>query len=125
VLIVLSVLASTRYLYWRLTETISFDTWLSGLFGSGLFLAELVRLDRADLWLFPDRLATWSASRYPWTRIRLRWPTVDVLIPTYNEPLKVVRTTVFAAMAMDWPKDKLRVYILDDGKREDFRQFVR
>ena len=29
VLIVLSVVASTRYLYWRLTETISFDTWLN------------------------------------------------------------------------------------------------
>lgn len=40
VLIVLSVVASTRYLYWRLTETISFDTWLSGLFGSLLFIAE-------------------------------------------------------------------------------------
>jgi cellulose synthase (UDP-forming) len=123
VLIVLSVLASTRYLYWRLTETISFDTWLSGLFGSGLFLAELYAW---IVLIFGYFQTAWPLERkpVPMDPDTSTWPTVDVLIPTYNEPLKVVRTTVFAAMAMDWPRDKLRVYILDDGKREDFRQFA-
>ena len=123
VLIVLSVLASTRYLYWRLTETISFDTWLSGLFGSGLFLAELYAW---IVLIFGYFQTAWPLERkpVPMGPDTSTWPTVDVLIPTYNEPLKVVRTTVFAAMAMDWPRDKLRVYILDDGKREDFRQFA-
>ena len=40
VLIVLSVLVSTRYLYWRATETISFDSWLNGLFGSLLWVRQ-------------------------------------------------------------------------------------
>ena len=52
------------------------------------------------------------------------WPAVDLLIPTYNEPLSVVRYTALAAMNIDWPADKLNVYILDDGKREEFRQFA-
>ena len=26
------------------------------------------------------------------------WPTVDIFVPTYNEPLSVVRYTVWAAM---------------------------
>ena len=52
------------------------------------------------------------------------WPTVDVYIPTYNEPLSVVRTTVLASMALDWPKDKVKVFILDDGRREEFRAFA-
>jgi cellulose synthase (UDP-forming) len=122
-LIVLSVVASTRYLYWRLTQTISFDTWLSGLFGSGLFLAELYAW---IVLIFGYFQTAWPLERkpVPMDPDTSRWPTVDVLIPTYNEPLKVVRTTVFAAMAMDWPKDKLRVYILDDGKREEFRLFA-
>src|SRR5690606_19833411 len=50
--------------------------------------------------------------------------TVDVYIPTYNEDLSVVRPTVFAAMGLDWPSDKLRIYILDDGKREALRDFA-
>ena len=49
------------------------------------------------------------------------WPEVDLLIPTYNEPLSVVRYTALAAMNIDWPEDKLNVYILDDGRREEFR----
>ena len=52
------------------------------------------------------------------------WPAVDLLIPTYNEPLNVVRYTALAAMNIDWPADKLNVYILDDGKREEFRKFA-
>jgi cellulose synthase (UDP-forming) len=123
VLIVLSVLVSTRYLYWRATETISFDSWLNGLFGSLLFLAELYAW---IVLIFGYFQTAWPLERkpVPMDPDTSTWPTVDVLIPTYNEPLKVVRTTVFAAMAMDWPRDKLRVYILDDGKREDFRQFA-
>ena len=51
------------------------------------------------------------------------WPHVDVLIPTYNEPLSLVRYTALAAAYLDYPAEKLHVYILDDGTREDFRNF--
>jgi cellulose synthase (UDP-forming) len=53
-----------------------------------------------------------------------QWPAVDVLIPTLNEPLSVVRFTALAAMNIDWPADRLNVYILDDGHREEFRAFA-
>jgi cellulose synthase (UDP-forming) len=52
------------------------------------------------------------------------WPHVDVLIPTYNEPLSLVRYTAFAANNIDYPPEKLHVYILDDGSRESFREFA-
>ncbi|HEV2618685.1 MAG TPA: UDP-forming cellulose synthase catalytic subunit, partial [Acidobacteriaceae bacterium] len=52
------------------------------------------------------------------------WPAVDVLIPTYDEPLSVVRFTALAAMNIDWPTEKLNVYLLDDGGREEFRRFA-
>ena len=52
------------------------------------------------------------------------WPSVDVFIPTYNESLDVVKPTVLAAMEIDWPRDKLNVYILDDGRRPEFRAFA-
>ncbi len=52
------------------------------------------------------------------------WPHVDVLIPTYNEPLLLVRYTVLAAANIDYPPEKLHVYILDDGARDDFREFA-
>lgn len=52
------------------------------------------------------------------------WPTVDIFIPTFNEPLDLVRTTALAASAIDWPADKLRIVILDDGEREEFKAFA-
>ena len=52
------------------------------------------------------------------------WPHIDVLIPTYNEPLDVVRYTALGALNMDWPANKLHVYILDDGRRPEFEQFA-
>ena len=53
------------------------------------------------------------------------WPDVDVLIPTYNEPLDVVRYTALGAMNMDWPVDKLHIYLLDDGRRKEFESLPR
>jgi len=35
-----------------------------------------------------------------------------------------VRVTVLAARALDWPAEKLRVYLLDDGRRPAFRAFA-
>lgn len=43
------------------------------------------------------------------------YPTVDVLIPTYNESEEIIRTTAVACTLMDYPKEKFNVYILDDG----------
>ncbi len=123
ILIILSLVASTRYMYWRITETMTFDSWSNAFFGSGLFMAELY----AWLVLVLGYIQTaWPLERKP---VPLPdnvddWPTVDVLIPSYNEPLSVVRNTVFAALAIDWPKDKIKIYILDDGRREEFRLFA-
>ena len=46
-----------------------------------------------------------------------QWPTVDIFVPTYNEDLNVVKNTIYASQGVDWPKDKLNIWILDDGGR--------
>ncbi len=42
-------------------------------------------------------------------------PTVDVYIPTYNEPLEVLEKTITGAICLDYPR--LNVYVLDEGRR--------
>jgi cellulose synthase (UDP-forming) len=42
-------------------------------------------------------------------------PHVDIYIPTYNEDASITRATVIAATQINYPKEKLHVYILDDG----------
>ena len=124
VLIVLSFVASTRYLYWRATQSLFLDNWMDFLFGAGLFLAELYAWTVLAIGFFQT---AWPLERkpLPMPTEQTEWPTIDVFIPTYNEPLKVVKPTLLAAMAMDWPKDKIKIHVLDDGKRSDFEQFAR
>jgi cellulose synthase (UDP-forming) len=121
-LIVLSCTASLRYMYWRVTATLDFDNVADTIFGGGLVLAEFYAL---AVLLLGYLQTAWPLRRkpVPMPRDTRLWPSVDILIPTYNEPLSVVRQTVYTALTMDWPADKLRVYLLDDGRRDAFRAF--
>ncbi len=124
ILATLALLAMGRYIIWRVTETLSFRSPMEAIVGYALFSAE------AYTWLimtFGLIQTAWPLNR---TVARLpddpsSWPTVDIYIPTYNEPLSVVRPTVFAAQGVDWPSSKLRVYLLDDGRRPEFEAFAR
>lgn len=48
-------------------------------------------------------------------------PTVDVLICTYNEDLDLLSKTIIAAQKLDYPKDKFKIYVLDDGHRSNLK----
>jgi cellulose synthase (UDP-forming) len=122
-LVMLSLAVSLRYIIWRMTDTLLFRTPLQGTLGTILVIAELYAI---TVMLLGYAQTVWPLGRRP---VPLpddpqRWPTVDVYIPTYNESLSVVRATVLAALAMDWPREKLRVYLLDDGRRAEFRDFA-
>ncbi len=129
-LMLASMFSTFRYGFWRISTTVKFfvdpgSVWslLDAFFIWLLIFAETY----AFIILFLGYLQTlWPLRRTP---VPLPddpelWPAVDLLIPTYNEPLSVVKYTALAAMNIDWPADKLNVYILDDGKREEFRRFA-
>ena len=121
---VLSGLVSLRYLTWRLTETLSFDTWLQGLLGTMLLLAELYALMMLFLSYF-QTIAPLHRAPLPLPANIDEWPTVDIFVPTYNEELSIVRLTVLGSLGIDWPPEKVRVHILDDGRRPEFAEFAR
>ncbi|MBK0033088.1 UDP-forming cellulose synthase catalytic subunit [Erwinia sp. S43] len=123
IMVFLSAIMSTRYIYWRATETLHFNSEVEAILGIGLFIAELY------VWLI--LILGYLQTSWPLKRtieplpddISL-WPTVDVYVPSYNESLDVVRDTVLAAQCIDYPRDKLKIYLLDDGKRSEFARFA-
>jgi cellulose synthase (UDP-forming) len=121
-MITFSVAASLRYMFWRLTETVGFDSLADAFFGWGLVLAELYTL---CILLLGYIQTAWPLKR----QVNVlpddlkKWPAVDIFIPTYNEPLSIVQTTVFAAQGLDWPAGKFKIYLLDDGRRPEFKAF--
>nr|WED70019.1 glycosyltransferase [Pectobacterium colocasium] len=122
-MIALSFTVSCRYLWWRYAETLNWDNPLSLTCGMLLLAAETYAWVVLVLGYFQT---IWPLNRHPVSlpEDSKTWPTVDLMIPTYNEPLGVVKPTVYAALGIDWPKDKLNIYILDDGGRAEFKAFA-
>ncbi|CAN5422754.1 hypothetical protein BH10ACI4_BH10ACI4_05540 [soil metagenome] len=129
-LMLASMYSTFRYGYWRISYTIRFflDPGNNWTYLDAFFIWMLVG---AEAYAFAILFLGYMQTLWPLRRTPVplpdstdQWPSVDLLIPTYNEPLSVVRYTALAAMNIDWPADKLNVYILDDGKREEFRQFA-
>lgn len=111
----ISLLLSTRYIYWRGSETLPLEFgFLSIILGLLVFGAELYAYINGVLGSF--------ISIQPNARVAIplkgdpsSWPSADVYIPTYNEDPHILLATVIAATQLDYPKDKLNVYVLDDG----------
>ncbi|CAN1212565.1 Cellulose synthase [Tumidithrix helvetica PCC 7403] len=110
------------YLSWRITSSINFNAlWLS----IPLLLAEIYSfiggaMFTIGLWRPLEReVRSLDQMRPPLPAID--YPTVDVFITCYNEPTEMVEETARAALTIDYPTNKLRVYILDDGKSDAMR----
>ena len=122
-MVLLTAITSTRYMYWRVTETLVTEGIAETIFSTGLLAAECYA------WLvliisFFQVVRPFERKIVPLPDDTSLWPTVDVYIPTYNESMEVVRDTVLAAQNLDYPSDKLNVYLLDDGKRAEFGAFA-
>lgn len=110
------------YLQWRITHSINFDAlWISiplliaeiySYFGGVMFVIGLWR---------PLVRQVKSLDQMTPPLPRSDWPTVDVFVTCYNEPPEIVEETAKAALTMDYPPTKLRVYVLDDGNSADMR----
>ncbi len=110
------------YLQWRITHSVNFDAlWLSiplllaeiySYFGGVMFVIGLWRPLVRQVKSFDQMTPPLPNSD---------WPNVDVFVTCYNEPPEIVEKTAKAALAVDYPPTKLRVYVLDDGNSSDMR----
>ncbi len=119
----LAILVSTRYLIWRTAHTLGIVGAPCAVLGTALYLAEVYAWAVLLLGVFqtirPLNRPVVAISGDP-----ANWPTVDVFVTTFGESLEIVRTTVLAAMDLDYPEGRFRVHILDDGRRPDLRDFA-
>lgn len=117
----LSATASLRYIIWRGDKTLNFASPMDATFSIALFLAELYGISILLLGYFQTvELVRRKAAPAP---AEPELPTVDVFVPTYNEEVSILRRTITGALALDYPRK--RVYLLDDGQREEMRVLAR
>ncbi len=131
--VVVASFITFRYFLWRTFETLVFTGPLDMAGMSILYLAEvhamIIHLLSMLINVWPlnrqaeggDPIAEPVVSHENELREDDVLPTVDIFIPTYTEPINVVEITARAAASLDYPKDRFRVFILDDGSTVDRR----
>lgn len=114
ILIIITVIFTVRYFYWRVGWTMNpAAKWFFYIF----LVAEMLNFLEAALFY----ITTWKpTNRSPRPIILGR--TVDVFITTYNEPVSLLRETVLCAVSIEYPHS---TYILDDGDRPDVADLAR
>jgi cellulose synthase (UDP-forming) len=117
----LSLVTTMRYLFYRTTYTLNFDSWVNSIACVVLFTAELYAILTLVLSYFQTleikERQSIDLTQFP----QAEWFNVDIYIPTYNEDVEIVRKTALAALACEYAPGKKKVYILDDGRPERYK----
>lgn len=104
------------YLGYRGLYTLNFDSPFATLFSVTLYLAEVY----GNILMFLYFFQIWNPVS-PEPVPPLENAKVDAYIPTYNEEPELLRGTIEAALAMDYPHE---TYVLDDGNRPEVRMLA-
>ncbi|MGO4570418.1 UDP-forming cellulose synthase catalytic subunit [Microvirga sp. 2TAF3] len=103
-----------RYVFWRTTNTLPPINELANYIPAILlYIAEMYCVMMLFLSLFV--VSSPLPSRRPPMIDEENLPSVDVFVPSYNESASLLATTLAAAKAMNYPADKMTVWLLDDG----------
>ncbi len=120
------LLLTTRYILWRSLSTLNTWTPLNGTFSLLLFALEMLVLLTSTIQLFlmlRVRTRRHEADVLSQAVINNTFsPSVDVLIPSYNEPDFILRRTIIGCQAMDYANKT--IYLLDDTRRPDIAQLA-
>ncbi len=116
-----------RYVFWRASSTLNLQDPLNGAFSLTFLGMELLIIFNATVQLLlflRERDRRPEADRYSAAVLDGSFqPSIDILIPTYNEPAFVLRRTVIGCQALDYTSK--RVYLLDDTDRPQIRQLAK
>ncbi|NDQ57714.1 MAG: glycosyltransferase [Acidipila sp.] len=114
IVIFASIAVSLPYFYWRATQTQNHAAmWFFYIF----LAAEMLNFLESLLLYVTTWKPTWHESPPPPPAGR----TVDVLIPTLDEPLQLLRETLICALGILYPH---KTWLLDDGNRPGARELA-
>lgn len=114
-----------RYFVWRTIASLDLSHWAIATFSLLIYFIEVIGIISLvlhipqSIWSSAKK-RTAQADRYSQNIMSGKYlPSVDIFVPTYNEPEQIVCRTVIGCQAMEYPNKT--VYILDDGRRPHIR----
>jgi cellulose synthase (UDP-forming) len=117
------IILTLRYVLWRSLSTLNVADPLNGVFSLGLFFAEMLVLFNSMIQLFfllniKERHREADAKSLAVIDGSFT-PSIDILIPTYNEPTFILRRTIIGCQALEYANKK--IYLLDDTRRLEMK----
>jgi cellulose synthase (UDP-forming) len=120
VILALTLFLYARYLLWRGLYTLNTGDWESLLVSWTVYTAEAYAFVQILLFAYH----AWSPlERQPVPL--LRYPNVDIFVTVVDEPLAILRRTLIGCVNQDYPKDRYRVYVLDDDQRDEIQALAK
>ncbi|NEP01071.1 MAG: glycosyltransferase [Symploca sp. SIO2E9] len=115
-----------RYVLWRSLSTLNLSNPFDGAFSLGLLFMEILLILSNSFQVYlilkvkprhrqADKMAV-NVINGSYT------PSVDILIPTYNEPTTILRRTIIGCQALDYANKK--IYLLDDTRRPEMKNLA-
>jgi cellulose synthase (UDP-forming) len=114
-------LLTARYLYWRVAYTLNTSDLPSLIISGTILAAEIYGFGATLLFYFQVATPTVRSSVLPEHQ---DLPMVDVFVTSYDESVEIVRRTLMGCLAIEYPQDKKKVYLLDDGSREEMKKLA-
>jgi cellulose synthase (UDP-forming) len=103
-----------RYYIWRIFETLP-EPALTPSFSVAIMLLVVETYSIGVFFLNAFINADPTERPFPPVVPPDKLPTVDILVPSYNEPTEMLKITLAAAKNMIYPEDRRTVVLCDDG----------
>lgn len=119
--VIAAMVVMTLYILWRLFFTLAFDDVWSAIFSILFFAAELFGLYVSMFFMLlfatgdekPEERPVWAEDYNP---------SIDILICTYDEPIRLVMASAIAAKNLTY--ENKTIYICDDGHRPELKGYA-
>lgn len=120
------IVLTLRYIVWRGFSTLNLSSTLNGVFSIGLFFLEMLLLVSSTIQLFlmlNVKNRKREADEKSLAVINGDFNQfVDIFVPTYNEPVFILRRTIIGCQALEYKRKK--IYLLDDTRRPEMKQLA-
>ncbi|MEA3422374.1 MAG: glycosyltransferase, partial [Bacillota bacterium] len=110
---------SSLYIIWRIFFTLPNISTIDFIFAFLLIFFETISLGQnLVLRLLFSKHKPMILER---TKLFKEKPTIDIIISTYNETPEILERTIVGCLNIIYPKNKLNIYLGDDGKRSSIK----
>lgn len=127
ILYCVSIILTIIYIFYRIFFTIPTKLGIvSIVFALIVLLVEIWESIDFFIYFLNILSVNKKSPKIPVIKANINFPDIDILIATYNEDQNILKRTIRACLELDYPeKDKLHIYLCDDGNRREIETLAK